>query len=175
MSARELFLSFEGRISRAPYWTGLIILIVAQYALILAYLYALGVPLSAIADPQYDRVLAEANVTVTLILAYPGLALMCKRLHDRNRSGWWGVLLYGLSIAGEGVTLAGYAGPADSPSLAELAILIPLALIGLWFLIELGFLRGTVGPNRFGPDPLGGVAPAGTAQGAGGQAPLHGG
>ena len=30
-------------------------------------------------------------------------------------------------------------------------------LIGItvWFLIELGMLKGTPGPNRFGPDPLG--------------------
>ena len=27
--------------------------------------------------------------------------------------------------------------------------------ISIWALVELGFLRGTVGPNRYGPDPLG--------------------
>ena len=27
-------------------------------------------------------------------------------------------------------------------------------VIGLWFLIDLGLLRGTVGPNKYGPDPL---------------------
>ena len=32
-------------------------------------------------------------------------------------------------------------------------------LVALWFLIELGFLRGTEGDNRYGPDPLA-VAPA---------------
>jgi uncharacterized membrane protein YhaH (DUF805 family) len=26
--------------------------------------------------------------------------------------------------------------------------------ISIWALVELGFLRGTVGPNRYGPDPL---------------------
>ena len=31
---------------------------------------------------------------------------------------------------------------------------IAFIIIGIWFLIELGFLRGTVGPNTFGPDPL---------------------
>ena len=29
-----------------------------------------------------------------------------------------------------------------------------IPLIGIWALIENGFLRGTEGPNRFGPDPL---------------------
>jgi uncharacterized membrane protein YhaH (DUF805 family) len=26
--------------------------------------------------------------------------------------------------------------------------------IEIWFFVELGFLRGSIGPNRFGPDPL---------------------
>jgi uncharacterized membrane protein YhaH (DUF805 family) len=39
-------------------------------------------------------------------------------------------------------------------------------LVSLWALIELGFLRGTVGDNRYGPDPLppdAHVKPAGLA------------
>lgn len=31
--------------------------------------------------------------------------------------------------------------------------------ISIWALVELGFLRGTVGANRYGPDPL--ASPAG--------------
>jgi uncharacterized membrane protein YhaH (DUF805 family) len=27
--------------------------------------------------------------------------------------------------------------------------------ISIWLFVEIGFLRGTQGPNRFGPDPLG--------------------
>jgi uncharacterized membrane protein YhaH (DUF805 family) len=27
--------------------------------------------------------------------------------------------------------------------------------ITLWLFIEIGFLKGTQGPNRYGPDPLG--------------------
>jgi uncharacterized membrane protein YhaH (DUF805 family) len=34
-----------------------------------------------------------------------------------------------------------------------LVSLIPL--VGLWYLIEIGFLDGTQGPNRFGPSPKG--------------------
>jgi len=33
-------------------------------------------------------------------------------------------------------------------------------LLNIWLLIELGFLRGTTGTNRFGPDPLDGMAAA---------------
>ena len=35
---------------------------------------------------------------------------------------------------------------------------ISIALVpvigGLWYLIECGFLKGTIGPNNYGPDPL---------------------
>jgi uncharacterized membrane protein YhaH (DUF805 family) len=30
---------------------------------------------------------------------------------------------------------------------------VPAGIINVWALIELGFLRGTLGPNRFGDDP----------------------
>jgi uncharacterized membrane protein YhaH (DUF805 family) len=30
--------------------------------------------------------------------------------------------------------------------------------LSIWGLVEIGFLRGTVGPNQYGPDPLEGRA-----------------
>jgi len=36
-----------------------------------------------------------------------------------------------------------------------LVFVAPAALINLWALIELGLLRGSLGPNRFGDDPAG--------------------
>ncbi len=61
---------------------------------------------------------------VALALIYPSVNLGIKRYHDHGKSGWW-----------------------------VLIALVPV--IGwIWYLIEAGFLRGTVGPNRFGPDPL---------------------
>ena len=58
------------------------------------------------------------------VLLYPAIMLYAKRWHDRNKSGWWTLINF-----------------------------VPI-IGGLWLLIELGFLRGTDGPNRFGPDPL---------------------
>ena len=53
-----------------------------------------------------------------------GLAVGAKRCHDRNRSGWFQAIIF-------------------------------IPLIGaIWLLVELGFLKGTEGGNRFGPDPL---------------------
>ena len=65
------------------------------------------------------------GVLVSIVTIYPSIMLAIKRCHDRDRSGWF--VLVGL-----------------------------VPVIGtIWLLVELGFLRGTVGPNRFGPDPLG--------------------
>jgi len=51
------------------------------------------------------------------------LAVTVKRWHDRNKSGWW-ILINFIPLVGP-----------------------------LWAFIENGCLRGTDGPNRFGPDP----------------------
>jgi uncharacterized membrane protein YhaH (DUF805 family) len=72
----------------------------------------------------------SASETLGLILAVPAyiamlwvsFAMQVKRWHDRNKSGWW-VLIGFIPVIG-----------------------------GIWALIETGFLRGTVGPNRFGDD-----------------------
>ncbi|MBX3643623.1 MAG: DUF805 domain-containing protein [Rubrivivax sp.] len=65
-----------------------------------------------------------AELIVNLLLVWPALAISVKRWHDRGKSGWW-VLLNLVPVVG-----------------------------WLWALIENGFLRGTDGPNRYGPDPL---------------------
>jgi uncharacterized membrane protein YhaH (DUF805 family) len=77
-----------------------------------------------------------------------GFAIGVRRLHDRNRSGWL-ILLF-------------YLGPAMPDAIdrhtdfAPLSFALELAglIIAIWALVELGFLRGTVGPNQYGPDPL---------------------
>ena len=83
------------------------------------------------------------------MVAASGILVGIKRLHDRNKSGWW-VLLYW--VAPFVMLSVGFAG-----GLPEMAVNIVgfLALaIGLWGLIELGGLRGTIGQNKYGPDPL---------------------
>ena len=63
-------------------------------------------------------------VVLGLVLSYVGVILAIKRFHDRDKSGWW-----------------------------VLISLVPL-IGGIWFFVECGCLRGTIGRNRFGADPL---------------------
>ena len=48
------------------------------------------------------------------------------------------------------------AGIANTSEQALVSFVLGLAsfVISIWGLVELGFLRGTVGPNPYGPDPL---------------------
>ena len=61
----------------------------------------------------------------SLLLIWPFFAVSVKRLQDRDKSAWW-LLLTVIPIVGT-----------------------------IWYLIGVGFLRGTKGPNRYSPDPLG--------------------
>jgi uncharacterized membrane protein YhaH (DUF805 family) len=71
-----------------------------------------------------------------------------KRMHDRNKNGWRIVLFY--------VVPSILAGIANTSEQAVVSFVFGLAsfVISIWGLVELGFLRGTVGPNAYGPDPL---------------------
>ena len=48
----------------------------------------------------------------------------------------------------------GVAGTNEEPSALSLIIAVPFTVLGLALLVELGFRKGTTGPNPHGPDPL---------------------
>lgn len=92
------------------------------------YSFLLLVPCIAIVGLLYwisDTLGMIAMVLFYALAFWAGLALQVKRFHDRDKSGWW-VLIGFVPVIG-----------------------------GLWLLIELGFLRGTEGANRFGGDATG--------------------
>jgi uncharacterized membrane protein YhaH (DUF805 family) len=137
----QLFTSFEGRISRRPFWIAWIILIAIEIVVMLA---AEG--------PHEDRLTALAD----LILIYPQFAVCAKRGHDRNTPTWVIGLFFALAAAFDLSLLGGWITTADlkSPPAPVLFLVIPLVLLALVLIVDLGFRRGTRGPNRYGPDPL---------------------
>ena len=105
---------------------------------------------------------AAAGIVAILILVYviALLAVSTKRLHDRNKSAWWLVLFlvlpFALSllkcVAPPGLlAMGGNFGPYGVGW--GTAHLIGVIFF-VWGLVELFLLRGTVGENRYGPDPL---------------------
>jgi len=125
---KDLLFGVHGRVNRAKFWLvalGIFVLEVIIFAV-------LGGTTAMSTDPQ--QAMANIGPVAGVVLFVFGvvalwisIAVAIKRYHDRNKSGWW-VLIVFVPIIG-----------------------------GLWYLIECGFLRGTPGPNDYGPDPLGAV------------------
>jgi uncharacterized membrane protein YhaH (DUF805 family) len=142
-----LFTSFDGRINRAKYWAGVIILAIISIVL--------GFIIGAIFGPStFGTILV---VLVTLALFYPGYAVAAKRFQDRDKPGQ--TALYGLVpvLIASLLQAFGLTGTPQEPNaLGWICTLVTMG-VGLWFLIELGILKGTPGPNRFGGDPLAAV------------------
>ena len=76
---KYLFTSFDGRINRAPFWAGVLVLIGANVVLAI-----IGSVLGMIFGP-----LSYLATIGSLILIYPAVALYAKRWHDQAKSGWW--------------------------------------------------------------------------------------
>jgi uncharacterized membrane protein YhaH (DUF805 family) len=121
----NLLFSFQGRVNRAKFWLvalGIFVVEVILFAAISGGAAMSGDPeqIAAAIGPLAGVVIFALVVIATWI----SIAVAVKRYHDRNKSGWW-----------------------------VLIVLVPV-IGGLWYLIECGFLRGTPGPNTYGPDPL---------------------
>ena len=134
-----LFNSFEGRISRQTFWIGMVIVTVAE---IFGHLIAEAI--------QGDRL----SAIVDLAFTYPEFAVAVKRAHDRNLPLWLLIVFFGGGALLDLLTVLQLTGDTEQPSLLSLMIAVPVTVLGLALLIELGFRRGTIGPNQYGPDPI---------------------
>lgn len=144
MSMTQLLFSFQGRLNRKPFLITNIAIGVIAIPLILLALGMAG---------ELGPVMAgEPSTLFNLACAIPtilfGLAIGAKRLHDRDKSAWWLVVLYAipqiLSAASNWMDGVGF----------FIMSLINMAII-TWAFVELVCLRGTPGSNRYGLDPLG--------------------
>lgn len=110
------YFSAKGRASRSTYWLKFIVPIFIIQC-IAAFI--------DIKTGSYNYTLGYGTFSGVLILIsfYPGIIMAIKRCHDRERSGWFLLLM-----------------------------LIPL--LNIWVLIEIYFLKGTTGLNKYGADTL---------------------
>jgi uncharacterized membrane protein YhaH (DUF805 family) len=138
--------SFEGRINRARY-------LVVQLALLTFWLI-LWLKFSFHFSSQWEAL----HWVVAITMIWINAATTVKRLHDRNRSGWWAFpifILNRLSLVYYGLFF-GLSFGVDISIAKELLLVmlaVAMSLLQTWVVIELVFLMGTDGPNRFGPDP----------------------
>jgi len=132
-----LFTSLNGRISRQTFWIGFAFLAAAELA---------NSSLAYVIESERLRAIPD------LALTYLEFALATKRANDRNLPPWVVALFFGINTALDLFVL--FTGSFDPESPIAEIITLPFAILGVILLIELGFRRGTEGPNRYGPDPL---------------------
>ncbi|HZR59549.1 MAG TPA: DUF805 domain-containing protein [Xanthobacteraceae bacterium] len=139
MDWRYLLDAFHGRIGRQTFWIALGAVIVLN---VLACYFALLV--------GGDKL----NAVVDLVFTYPEFAIAVKRGNDRNMPLWPIATFFGGSVLLDLIGVLGLAGTSEQPSTLTYAITVPFTIFGIGLLIELGFRKGTTGPNPYGPDPL---------------------
>lgn len=131
-----LYTSADGRINRQPWWIGSLLLLLFNWlaSTLIWWVFAPAVGMIDIEGPDATMSMMTMQALgpfmgifyflVSGATLFASIMLSIKRCHDRDKSGWWVLLLF--------VPMIGF----------------------IWALIDLGILAGTDGPNRFGPDPL---------------------
>jgi uncharacterized membrane protein YhaH (DUF805 family) len=133
MTLFQTFFSFKGRINRQKFWLmQLLRLLVLLILFILFGVIMFLIGIFVVSNNPID----ESPTIIGFLSVYPihwifliywvcsGLGISAKRWHDRDKSAWWILVEF-------------------------------IPLIGpIWAFVELGCLKGTEGPNRFGSDPL---------------------
>ena len=110
MTTGQFYFGFAGRITRSQFWLRFFLPAIIVTCIIDCAVRKMAFP--------------DSVMTIwSLLLWWPFAAVLAKRWHDRNKSGWW--------------TLIG---------------LIPV-VGQLWVIIECGCLPARKGANRFGDSP----------------------
>lgn len=158
----KFYFSPSGRISRSQYWLRFMLPYFVIY-----FVLEIATGVTDDSSPLHS-VLAVVLMIFLLVALWPSIAILVKRIHDRDKPGWFCLLLYVptilfmvlliVLIAGAIVETA-RSGTFTPPAIGVLAITVIVlgvisAIVALWFFIEFGCLRGTVGPNRHGADPV---------------------
>jgi uncharacterized membrane protein YhaH (DUF805 family) len=175
MDCKSFLFGFEGRINRAKYWY-VSFASLCSYLVFCVFMAVLAWALGGIFGVtsvnvhifplfSFQASFRDVSPASSATLIYPlfyaaetpflviGMwflaATTIKRLHDRNKSGWWIIpfwvapgLLYKLLCW------------LDTPLTVALIVSALGFGLALWGFVELFCLRGMRGPNRFGPDPL---------------------
>ncbi|WP_291077698.1 DUF805 domain-containing protein [Hyphomonas sp.] len=127
------YVDFQGRSRRSEYWWVVLFNLIVSLVLV-GLAFALGGNFESGELSPIAMILFAVFGLYMLAIILPSIALFVRRLHDINQTGW---IYLGLVVAS----------------------LIPfIGFIASIAMIVIACIPGTVGPNKYGPDPKGGVA-----------------
>jgi uncharacterized membrane protein YhaH (DUF805 family) len=150
MNWPHLLFGLRGRIDRAKWWIASCILIVVL-AIVLKLIDRFdGEALSAALSRPVAISVAVVLALVSLVIVYCVLSVSVKRLHDRNRRGWW-MLLFPMAPPVLFSIISAFG--EDLAPVLTYALWAVVLIITVGGFIELGVMPGTASLNRYGPDP----------------------
>lgn len=109
-----MFLDYEGRLNRKPYFI---------WGLILGVALSILQGLMGVVAEDYT-IFNVFILAISILQMVASFSLIIRRCHDLNHSGWYSLTLF-------------------------------IPIFNIYVIIKLLFFRGTIGPNKYGPDPLG--------------------
>ena len=158
---------FNGRINRAKLWlAGLVMLgglaVLGIVTVAIQSLFGEPTPFSLgvkdifkLVDPDVYRTLKPADPPRLLVkllgvslLLWAYFATSIKRLHDRDKSGWWMVPFF---------VVPGLYNQFDDRLPDSYFMMLPALIVSalyVWGFVEMYCLKGSRKTNRFGADPL---------------------
>ena len=154
-----LFTSLHGRIARKSFWIGAVALILLFFVISLAVnlMILRRDPFATAFEPTLGDMRRHgfSYLAAVLIILYPSLAVLAKRLQDLDWPGWIAVLFFVPSLAFILAAILGLAGTAMQPTHIGRWTGILEHTVQIVTILALGIVPGTKGPNRYGPDPSG--------------------
>lgn len=142
MNWKQLLFSTEGRIPRRTFWLGILFITLVGVPSLIVAAFVGGATGAGIAN---------------LLFLWLGFALSAKRAQDRNRHYLIVAAYFALAVVVSGLApntaMTMMDGAGMSQGALAVASIVLLAYV-IYLFVELGCLRGTVGPNKYGPDPL---------------------
>ena len=138
----KALISFRGRAGRNEYLRAYMITFAG---------FLLSAPVAPVLGSLFGSTVFFASIGLTAAALYAlivlCLAVSVRRLHDRDKSGWWIVPYWALPTLFVSAGLH-VSGGAAGPLLQFIGYLLAGAVF-----VELGFLEGTKGSNAHGQDP----------------------
>lgn len=149
----EKRLTFSGRASRSEFWYFHMFNVFVRCTIVVIFCYA-----SNLLSNNFEIIL----IILLLTALNPNLSASVRRFHDINRSGWFVLWIYAFTIPFiiliilSAVPILNSILPKD-PLMTVFIAFVVASIISVVVSIYLTILlsrKGTVGDNRFGPDPL---------------------
>jgi uncharacterized membrane protein YhaH (DUF805 family) len=138
----NLLFGYDGRVGRLYFFLGFL-----AFVAIIGFLSGMAEDATA-GTGDIGRYVAFVFIVGSGIWMHS--AIIIKRLHDRDKAAGW-YFVYGVAPLAFFILFIYF---WTIRALVVASLLSVLWVVGLiWAIVELGFRRGTPGPNRFGPEP----------------------